>query len=350
LPGLFISLSRKAAKKKLKNASHGGTENSELYRNMSNQDFEYEVAFSFCKEDESLAAELDGLLRERLKTFLYSKKQEDLAGKDGEQIFNEIFGEKARIVVILYREACGSTPWTRFEQTAIRNRAFDDGYDFCIFIPTMPGILLPKWVPKNRLWVGLERWGVKAAAAVIEARVQEKGGALHVESTVERAQRIKREMDSETERRKFLDSISGVQAAKAEVLQLFDALGRDAASIEEKTGWAIEVRRDKEQRWIELYGGSGCVAVDWKPRRGNTLDKAFLEVGVWDVAPPRLSRRYFGGEEPPNRLSERYTFDRTYQGSFGWRGEADEFISSDQLADYVFRLLMDFSHQNHMKN
>jgi hypothetical protein len=60
-------------------------------------DFEYDVAFSFLAQDESVAAELNDALCERVKTFLYSKRQEQLAGTDGEKTFNAVFGEKPAV-------------------------------------------------------------------------------------------------------------------------------------------------------------------------------------------------------------------------------------------------------------
>jgi hypothetical protein len=51
----------------------------------------YDVAISFHGADEMLAAEIMDLLQDRFRTFLYSKKQEMLAGRDGEERFGEVF-------------------------------------------------------------------------------------------------------------------------------------------------------------------------------------------------------------------------------------------------------------------
>lgn len=90
-----------------------------------------------------------------------------------------------------------------------------------MFVPVTPGLALPIWIPKTRLYVGLDHWGPKGAASVIEARVQEAGGTPRQETAVDRATRLKRQMDVETERRRFLDSIEGVKSARAEVARLF---------------------------------------------------------------------------------------------------------------------------------
>src|ERR1700732_787174 len=134
-------------------------------------DFEYDVAFSFLAQDESVATELNDALSERVKTFFYSKQQEQLAGTDGEKTFNAVFGEKSRVVVILYRDTWGTNPWTRIEETAIRNRAHDEGYDFSLLVLLDNKSATPTWFPKTRIWIGFERYGVAGAAAVIEARI-----------------------------------------------------------------------------------------------------------------------------------------------------------------------------------
>src|SRR5688572_23398106 len=102
-----------------------------------------------------------------------TERQRMLAGRDGEVAFNEVFGRDARIVVVLYRQGWGERGFTHVEATAIRNRAFERGYDFTTFIPLDTPPTVPAWLPKTRIWVGLHRWGLDNAAAVIEARIQE---------------------------------------------------------------------------------------------------------------------------------------------------------------------------------
>ena len=46
--------------------------------------FEYDVAFSFHSLDENIAFEINDRLQDRYRTFLYSEKQNDLAGRNGE--------------------------------------------------------------------------------------------------------------------------------------------------------------------------------------------------------------------------------------------------------------------------
>ncbi len=51
----------------------------------------YDVAISFLHRDEQFALKIHAGLSERMEVFLYSKKQEELAGTDGLESFREAF-------------------------------------------------------------------------------------------------------------------------------------------------------------------------------------------------------------------------------------------------------------------
>jgi hypothetical protein len=74
---------------------------------MESPEYTYDVAFSFLAQDEGLATELNDPLQDRVRTFLYSKKQGEITGTKGERTFNAVFGEQARLVVVLYRAGWG---------------------------------------------------------------------------------------------------------------------------------------------------------------------------------------------------------------------------------------------------
>ncbi len=62
------------------------------------------MAFSFCQEDEPQVNELNDLIQDRFSIFLYSERQEVLAGTDGEESFSRAFAIDARFVVVFLRE------------------------------------------------------------------------------------------------------------------------------------------------------------------------------------------------------------------------------------------------------
>lgn len=164
---------------------------------MTTTEYKYDVAFSFLADDEDIATNINDIIKDRLTTFIYSERQKELAGTDGEKTFSRVFGSEVRIVFVLYRKGWGETSWTRIEETAIRNRCFDEGYDFVLFAPLEKNLELPRWLPKNRIWLGLDRWGIEDAASVIESRVQEAGGIPKEETVEDRISRLKNEIDAE---------------------------------------------------------------------------------------------------------------------------------------------------------
>jgi len=306
-------------------------------------DFEYDVAFSFLAQDEGTAAQLNDALAGRVKTFLYSKQQEQLAGTDGEKSFNDVFGKKSRFVAILYRDNWGSTPWTRIEETAIRNRAHEEGYDFCLLVPLDKQATAPKWFPKIRIWIGLERYGVDGAAAVIEARVQELGGNPHDETLQERAARQARAVEFKAERDAALNSFAGVEAFRQGIESLGAAIKRGVDSINKgRTSHKLEFRGMQQQ-------GSPCfvlglqhgLSVGGRAFYANTLENVYLEATLWHGFPPMRGTVRF--EEPEPYITVKYQFDYLPSKQYVWRQETDSnrTFSSESLGEEILKWLLD---------
>jgi hypothetical protein len=116
--------------------------------------FKYDVAFSFLKKDEELACGMNDLLRNRVKTFFSFRKEQVIAGSDDKEIYNEVLGFQTRIVVLLYREGWGQTPETQMEESVVRDRAHEEGYDFILAIPLETPSSIPKCCPGHKYgWV-----------------------------------------------------------------------------------------------------------------------------------------------------------------------------------------------------
>jgi hypothetical protein len=93
---------------------------------MSDDNKKFDVAISFLLKDEPLALQLHSRLSEIFDVFVYSKNQEELAGTDGLESFRQIFRHNSSLVVVLYRDEWGKTRWTRVEEAAIKDRAFNE--------------------------------------------------------------------------------------------------------------------------------------------------------------------------------------------------------------------------------
>ena len=310
-------------------------------KTMESPEYKYDVAFSFLAQDEALATELNDLLQDRVRTFLYSKKQGEIGGTDGEKSFNAAFGEEARLVVVLYRKGWGETPWTRIEETALRNRAFEHGYDFVKFIPLDDPPDVPKWLPRTQLWVGLRRWGVSGAATVIEARVEELGGEPHEETVTERAARLDRSLKFQEKRKNFLNSEEGVRAAKEEFEALYKELGQLVASVKESaSSFSFTLKRERFQ--IVVIGPGSSLSIDWQYHALNNLDNARLDVSIWNTHPP-FPGIWHPFEDPKKLRNQRFTFDLLPNEQHCWKlsGSGSRTYTTKDLASFVLKSCMD---------
>jgi hypothetical protein len=301
---------------------------------MNEKDFKYDVAFSFLAEDEKLAIQINDLIQDRVRTFIYSRKQGEIAGTDGEETFNRVFGSEARIALVLYREGWGKTPWTRIEESAIRNRAYEEGYDFVLFAPLDKPPVAPKWLPKNRIWIGLEWWGIEGAASIIEARIQEAGGAPKEETAQQRAARFGRQIAAEEARQKFLDSEEGVKSAESEVAKLFSQLEEAVRNVPEN-GKVVFLNFRKKLRECEIDGDGFRISLHWSPGYTNSLRSSALYLYLWKEG--KLSFK------KPEKIREiEFNFDLDRAGNPIWRDRgAKNHYSTKNLSQLCITLLFD---------
>lgn len=197
--------------------------------------FKYDVAFSFLHKDEIIAFQVNDLIQDRLETFIYSKKQEELVGTDGEIKFNDVFFKDSRIVVVLYREGWGQTPWTRIEETAIKNRAFESGWDFLLLVNLDTTSKLPAWIPKPYIWHDFERWKPEGLPPIIEYRVKQAGGHSRPESIEDKAKRFRRLKIAVEERNDFLKYGAAIEAANEEVKIIIELLKTSKTQLEDSS-------------------------------------------------------------------------------------------------------------------
>jgi hypothetical protein len=299
----------------------------------------YDLAFSFVKEDEGIATQLNDLVQDRYRTFLYSKAQEKLVGTDGEKTFNSVFGQESRTVAILFRKEWGQTPWTRIEETAIRNRAHDRGYDFTTFIVTEPGSRLPNWVPKTRIWYDLPRFGLPGAAALLGSRIQEHGGTAVEETIADRAARLKRAQQFNAQKEEFHRSYEGVNAANAAYKKLVADL-KAQAELVKSIGSRIQ---DVYGGTVVLVGKGVVMTVDYISRYANTLDDAYLAVGFYDGV-PRLPGVVVW-DEPHTLKTWKFKFALVGQGRSGWVGPDHKEHAPEALAEFLLKHFMDLQDQ-----
>lgn len=307
--------------------------------------FEYDVAFSFNAMDEGLATQLNDLLSDRMKTFIYSERQREIAGRDGQEKFSEVYGKTARVVVVLFREQWGETPWTRVEQDAIRNRAFNDGWDFTVFIPTEPFPKMPPWLPKTRLYVGLERFGIESAAGVVESRVTERGGQPHRETIEERAARFSRAAKLKELRKNFQKTEQGVRSAIAAYEEFSKALDSSIQRISNIT-LPLILKRSQEFRIVSGLSPINLIA-EFRPVYANVLDEAYLKLDYYKGF-PALPGFYASYHEATKlrHIKLRYEMVGFDRYAYVDTGERHREFSPMELAEHAIKTYLEVAEKN----
>jgi len=244
--------------------------------------------------------------------------------------------------VVLFRPEWGETPWTRIERDAIKNRSLNDGWDFTTFVPTVEHPQMPLWLPKTRLYVGLQRWGMENAAAAIEARATERGSSPREETVAERADRFARAAKLKQKQEEFQSSHIGVNAA-LQAYEDFSLATEGHVKPIAAAGIKIEVRRSQQYRI--LTGLYPCNAVcSFRPFYTNVLKDTYLYVDVYKGFPELP-----GFHPSPNKASKlkslRYAYRLLRTDHHAWVGidEKGREFMPQQLAEHVLRTYMDIA-------
>lgn len=300
---------------------------------------EYEVAFSFLHQDEQLAIDVADRIRDRVKAFIYSEQQKELIASDGVDSFSQVFTNRARVVVILFRETWGTTKWTRVEETAIKSRHLNEGPKFLI-VASLDGNH-PIWYPDTWIWGDLQRYGIDGLASVIETKVRQMGGEVHSETLADYAANIERQITFASDLRRWRNSYEGVENALEEVNKLFDLLQQACKQISTSADVQTQLQFAKDSNcFASVSGWNVRFSVSWGHQYGNTLEYSGLSI-VMSEGGRFFNRMAVVQPQEIARMEYQLDWDRSRR--IGWREEAGDkvFYSSAQLTDVWIRRILD---------
>lgn len=292
-------------------------------------EFKYDVAISFLRQDEEIALELYDMLKNRLDVFYYADKQETLVGKDGEEEFGRVFRDSSRVVVVLYRREWGTTPFTRAEQAAIKQRSFSNSYDFTVWVPLDEDKALPPYVDPQYIWFDFERFGVKALAAIVEKRVRESGREVRAKSRTDDLRDTFQRIETRRQRKDFVDSMAGVSFFTAEQGRVGELIAFQVDrlnGITEKIKFSLKRERNE---WV-VRGGKFICLFTLEPFATNSIREARLQVSEYEEL-DRFKHTI------PNRTVYEPTLDWTCQPAWTKDNEKFHFLESI-VEDRVLRL------------
>jgi len=299
----------------------------------------YDVAISFLSADEPIAAALHNALSNGLEVFFYPRSQEVLAGKDGLEAMRAPFLlEESRIVVVLYRDPWGETPWTGVEALAIKDRCLKDRFQSLIFMTLDKTSALPTWLPLTHVRFNYADYGPEQAVGVIKARVQETGGIIAVPTAARRAELSRIETEYVLERSR-LQSPFGREMVNPAIQELFTKIREISTEINATRPAPIQFASDVLQ----------C----------HLRDRVSLTVRATQLAETKLvvrqySKRIAMGPEilhyVPNegpQLVNETTFlpEMTRAREIGWseEGQPSKFLSSSALANLIVNQFTDLT-------
>lgn len=310
--------------------------------NIANRDYRYDIAISFLQQDELVALDLHERLTPNFDVFVYSKKQEELAGTDGSESFRKAFREDSRIVVVLYRDGWGKTPWTRVEEVAIRDRFLKEGWDWLLFIMVDSKSTPPPWLPETRIRLSLPDYGIEQAIGAIKARAQELGGQLHKEDAVQRARRLERQMGARAERKKMLGSTEGVNAARNKASEIHSEIDRLAKEIN-NSAKDIKLSMGSNHDSTVLTNGRVSIIVYFRSDR-NTLENSYLVIREMNgrLLLPQERERYMISTEPIELSVYKFDPDITSDKRWCWRSQSDpnRYYTSKDIAEYSLEVFL----------
>lgn len=302
--------------------------------------FNYDVAFSFTADKEHIAEKLNSLLQDRIKCFIYSERQKELAGGDGEEKFNSVFQFESRIIVIILSNTWGHTKWTKIEETAIRNRGYEHGYDFAIVIPADTDVTIPKWLPKNRIWVNIERWGLESAAASIEARVTEADGKITEETTAQKAKRLHEELNKANSNKAVINSFEGVRIFNTEVESINVYAHEKVTEFKKEVpDWNLQIYKHVENGVI-VRSYNHCLIYSPIPYATNSAAEAQISFRVWDGLFDNCLRRTDHSYKYSEIERNSFTFFIDNIDQACWKDEEEKLHYSKKIFDSYFDRLI----------
>jgi hypothetical protein len=308
-------------------------------------DPKYDVAISFLAKDEPIARELYDRLSEVLKVFYFPHNQEDLVGTNGLETMREPFFD-SRVVVVLYGDPWGKTPWTGVEETAIGERCLKQGWPGLVFVNLDRTSVTPKWVPTTHVRFGMLAYGMEGLVGVIKARVQEHGGKLVPVDAMTEMARVRREATYLADREALMRDrrwIEGtVHANIKQSLQDVIALMQNA-----NADHGFEIIGKADGTVCVMRSGGVSLGIGWHQPIFNRVeddrgDECYLRASEFSGTLILPGERGWVMETPSELKRHKFKVDVSETRELVWKESGTKtIIPAPALADHLMRIFLD---------
>lgn len=269
----------------------------------------HEVAFSFLARDLSLATQFADALAP-LDCFVFARKQEELAGTDGQESFRAAFRFDSRLNVILLRDGWGKTPWTRVEEAAIQERCLKDGWERLLVV-NIDGSPPPRWIPAVNLYLDLQTFPFEQAVGAIKRQAQQLGGDVKPRAPADVARARLSEAEFNDETKALFRKPEGMRLADEAVVRVSHRLQAELQKISDEgsRNWTVVGGHENSYGVVRVQS---CSALFIWQRYANDCNDCDLTIRVFaasfETPEERRAGKYFmrfgEGEHP------------RYEGSF----------------------------------
>lgn len=303
-------------------------------------EFKYDIAFSLLAQDLELAEEIKRRINSDVKCFLYSDEQKELAGKNGVEIFKNIFKVESRLDVVLFRKGWGGSGWTGIEEDAMQDRLFKNGEGFLFLVVLDNKDEIPNWVPISKIWVDYKRLGIKGLISILEERVRERGKELTIETSEEKLKRIEKNLEIKSKIREILNGVDGkaYQMCRDEFKIFKNAIKDKISILENRKTEPLFVVEDQDNELIIRFKGY-VMNLYWDVHFGNSLTGSIIIIRF-------QKREYKRGairSEYTELIRKEYIFDINMNFRAGWRSKYNEkFYTTEVLMEESINKLIEF--------
>ncbi len=302
--------------------------------------YEFEIGLSFkSTPDESFAKRLADRLKQETTVYIYTDQQKEAAAKKIADYYVDVFKNRVRMAVVIYRQGWGETKITGFEEAAIVNDINGDisRAQKNVFIVTMDGNY-PGWFATKIYEDGKK--SIDSIATAILFHLKYIGGDV---SAFTAAQKLELHREKEAwrkERQNYLHTTSPVIKGKC-----IDEFNTMINKLEKRLTADFSIDNptsDNHPASIQgfYYGGflqfkidsiGYAVVAKWKPTFDTLQDNKLL-LYIGSPAHPTLIHNSDDFGHP----AYTYTVDKDYNPGWSDIKEPDSFFTSDQVSERIY--------------
>jgi hypothetical protein len=303
----------------------------------------WDVAISFLIQDVNIAQALYEKLSEGLKVFFSPRRQEEIAGGDGMEVFRQTFLDESRLNVVVYRERWGHTPWTAVEAAAIKDSCVLNQFRNIFVFNVENTRIFPKWLPHTHMRFDLGEYTIEQVVGAIKLRVAEQGGRYEPLTPLKRAELINAEQEYESAK-SSMRSQEGIEKILGQIDELFAEINRQCSDVSRQGHLDIECEANGRQSCVLRFEDVG-MTLNWHQRYYNSLDDSGLSVDEYrgHLRFKRDQGMFVQIQIPERTKSTVYEPELSRSRECGWKlaGRATDFIPTKTLAEKCVMQFLD---------